>query len=178
MASPFVFFPGDRLSAAELTAACLDGHLVALGEGYIPADAVETAWMRAASLRPLLGDTLAATRESAAWVHGACAREPARHEVQRAVTRRLHEVRDRRVVYHDVPLRSDDVEIVAGVRVTTVARTLADLARSSVPHHAAVARAWMAEDPAAAELARRWFAAHPRYPGSRKATTLLSATTT
>ena len=42
MASPFLYFADDRLSAAELSAARLDGHLVELGEAYIPADAVET----------------------------------------------------------------------------------------------------------------------------------------
>ena len=42
MASPFLYFADDRLSRAELSAACLDGDLVELGEAYIPADAVET----------------------------------------------------------------------------------------------------------------------------------------
>ena len=43
MTGPFLYFPHDRLSPAELSAARLDGHVVELGEGYIPADAVETA---------------------------------------------------------------------------------------------------------------------------------------
>ena len=43
--------PDDRLSPAELSAACLDGDLVELGEAYIPADAVETRGLRAGSLR-------------------------------------------------------------------------------------------------------------------------------
>ena len=33
MASPFVYLPGAVLSRAELLSACLDGHLVPLGEG-------------------------------------------------------------------------------------------------------------------------------------------------
>ena len=47
MASPFLYQIDDRLSLAELTAARLDGHLVELGEAYIPADAVETLGLRA-----------------------------------------------------------------------------------------------------------------------------------
>ena len=86
----------QRLSAAELSAARLDGHLVELGEGYIPADAVETTHLRAASLAVLLGATLAATHLSAAWVYGAIDAAPPRHTVQRAVPRRIHHVIDRR----------------------------------------------------------------------------------
>ena len=90
MASPFLYFADDRLSTAELSAACLDGDLVELGDAYIPADAVETQALRAGSLARILGDTLAATHLSAAWIHGALPEPPARHTVQRAVPRRLH----------------------------------------------------------------------------------------
>jgi hypothetical protein len=48
--SPFLYFADDRLSSAELTAACLDGHLVSLGDAYMPADAVETRALGAGSL--------------------------------------------------------------------------------------------------------------------------------
>ena len=37
----FLYLPGARLELAELAAAALDGHLVAMGEGFIPADLVE-----------------------------------------------------------------------------------------------------------------------------------------
>ncbi|UUT35391.1 hypothetical protein [Microbacterium elymi] len=52
MGSPYLYFVGERLSQAELSAACLDGHLVELGDGYMPADAVETVALRAGSLPP------------------------------------------------------------------------------------------------------------------------------
>ena len=71
MPSPFLYFADDRLSLAELSAACLDGDLVELGEAYIPADAVETRGLRAGSLAGVLGDSLAATHLTAAWIHGA-----------------------------------------------------------------------------------------------------------
>lgn len=63
---PFLYFAGDRLSTAELTAARLDGDVVEIGEAFMPADAVETRELRAASLRSFVRDTLAVTHESAA----------------------------------------------------------------------------------------------------------------
>ncbi len=129
MTSPFLYFAGDRLSPAELSAASLDGHLVELGEGYIPADAVETKALRAESLVMLLGDVLAATHLSAAWIHGALPFPPPRHTVQRAVARRLHHLIGRRFQYRDPYVRSEDLDRVGGVFVTTPARTLADLCR-------------------------------------------------
>lgn len=133
MHTAYMFLANDRLSIAELSAARLDGHLVELGEGYIPADAVETAHLRAFSLRELLGPHLAATHESAAWIHGALGEPPPRHRAQRAVSRRLHHVIDRRLVYRDGCLAGADLCTFAGVWVTTPVRTLADLARRA--HH-------------------------------------------
>lgn len=129
MYQSYLYFANDRLSPAELSAARLDGHLVELGEGYIPADAVETAGLRAASLAMLLGSVLAATRLSAAWIHGALDEPPLRHTVQRAVERRIHHVVDRRLVYRDARVAPRDLVRIGGVPVTSRALTLADLAR-------------------------------------------------
>lgn len=178
MASPFLFFPDDRLTRTELSAACLDGHLVALGEGFMPADAVESTWMRAASLRPLVGDDLAATHLSAAWVHGALDLEPPRHDLQRTAARRLHETGGRRYRYRDVRLSPSDVALIGGVRVSTVARTLADLARSDDGAHRHVAGRWSQLDDVAARQALAWLWSNSRFPGSRRAVALLGATTT
>ncbi|TGY37513.1 SAM-dependent methyltransferase [Microbacterium laevaniformans] len=129
MGWPFLYFAGDRLSTAELSAARLDGDLVEVGEAYMPTDAVETRELRAGSLRPLMSAALALTRRSAAWVHGALAEPPVRHDVQRFSARRIHSVVDNRLVYRDVALRGEDVMAISGVAVTTPARTLADLVR-------------------------------------------------
>ena len=52
---PALFYlPGDRLMQPELSAARLDGHVVEMGEGYIPADVVEGPEARAAALRSLI----------------------------------------------------------------------------------------------------------------------------
>ncbi|WEG10491.1 hypothetical protein PU630_08125 [Microbacterium horticulturae] len=130
MGSAHLYFPGDRLSSAELSAACLDGHLISVGDAYMPADAVETAALRAGSIAPLLGEGLAATGLSAAWIHGATAGPPARHSVQRIGARRRHHVIDLRLDYHDTPLDQCDILLLGGVRVTTVARTVTDLLRA------------------------------------------------
>ena len=129
---PFLYLPGDALSATELTAARLDGDVVDVGEGFIPADAVETAELRAASLRPLLGSGLALTHASAAWVHGALGEPPARHSVQRSSERRRNAVIDARLHYRDLRVPPDEVQLIGGIPVTTPPRTLSDLVREDI----------------------------------------------
>jgi hypothetical protein len=175
MHSSYLYFADDRFSAAELSAARLDGHLVELGEGYIPADAVETTHLRAASLAVLLGDTLAATHLSAAWVYGAIDVAPARHAVQRAVPRRIHHLIDRRFLYRDGYIESDDVSMVGGVLVTAPPRTAADLARAAAtdPAAASALRGMTRVFPGVLADARRWFDAHGPVPGKRAALCVL-----
>lgn len=173
MRSLFVYYVDDRLSAAELTAARLDGHLVELGDAFIPADAVETAALRAASLRGILSDDLAATQLSAAWIHGAAVLPPARHAVQRAVPRRLHQVLGRRFVYSDRALAAGDVQRIGGVSVTTRLRTLIDLARRGDGAHVAAAHAMMRLWPDLAPAALARIAESGPFPGKRSAAALL-----
>jgi hypothetical protein len=127
---PFLYFAGDRLSGAELTAARLDGDLVEVGEAFMPADAVETREMRAGSLRAIVGETRAATHASAAWIHGALADPPIVHSVQRASTRRARIPVDVRVHVRDLLLPAADVESIGGILVTTPVRTVVDAART------------------------------------------------
>ncbi len=128
----FVYAPYDPFSPAELSAARLDGHLVELGDAYIPADAVETAALRAASMRALLGDRIAASHLSAAWVHGALDVPPVRPTVQRAVPHRIRVPHRPGVVYRDGCVPARDLVRIGGVLVTDRARTLGDLARQRV----------------------------------------------
>ena len=140
MTSPFLFFVDDRLSLAELSAARLDGDLVELGDAFIPADAIETGALRAGSLTSMLGDTLAATHLTAAWIHGALPMPPTHHTVQRAVPRRLHRLPLRHLVYRDLAVDPTDLQRVGGVWVTAPVRTLVDLARVADPDHERAAR--------------------------------------
>jgi len=175
MASVHLYFPGDRLSGAELAAACLDGHLVSLGEAYIPADAVETAALRAGSIAPLLGETLAATHLSAAWIHGATASAPARHRVQRVGVRRGRTVIDHRLEFHDTPVRHDDLVLLGGIWTTTPARTLADLARVGTGDELAAAHALVRIGVVTPHEALALLSTAGRLPGKRDAITLLRA---
>jgi hypothetical protein len=173
MPSPFLYFAGDRLSGAELSAARLDGHVVELGEGYIPADAVETSALRGGSLIGLLGASLAATHLSAAWVHGALPQPPSRHTVQRAVPRRIHQVVDRRLVYRDLQVAGADLIRVGGALVTTPERTLADLARIADDLHARAALLLSDAEPGLAARATAWLEQHRSLPGKRAALAFL-----
>ena len=129
---PFLYFADDRLSTAELTAARLDGDLVEVGEAFMPADAVETRELRAASFRSIGGPERAVTHASAAWVHGAIPDPPLIHTLQRAGRRRAAFPVDARIRVRDVALPAGDVELISGVAVTTPVRTLVDLVRDAV----------------------------------------------
>ncbi|WP_460773831.1 hypothetical protein [Microbacterium sp. GXF7504] len=174
MRSPFVYFAGELLSETELMAASLDGHLVRLGEGYVPADTVETAALRAASIAPFLGDDAAATHGSAAWILGGCDDPPVRHSVQRSVARRTRHRLDSRYVYRDPRIDPDDLVTLGGLAVTTPVRTVADLARDVGPgaRDLVLGLARIHDDVVAQAIA--WFAARGKLPGKRPALAFLA----
>jgi hypothetical protein len=179
MGWPFLYFAHDRLSPAELSAARLDGDLVEIGEGYMPADAVESAAMRAASLAPLCGERIAVGLWSAAWVYGALHEPPARHSLVRAPGRRVGNLISRRAVFHDTAIDADDVTLFADVRVTTPLRTLTDIARragqgTDPARAAAVARGLIETGLVTATAGRGFLAEHPGLPGCRRGDALLA----
>ncbi|RKS89548.1 hypothetical protein DEU37_1864 [Microbacterium sp. AG790] len=177
MGWPFLYFAGERLSTAELSAARLDGDLVEVGEAYMPTDAVETRELRAGSMRPTLSAALALTRRSAAWVHGALAEPPVRHDVQRLSVRRIHSVVDARLAYRDVALRGEDVMMISGVAVTTPARTLGDLVRDQCggADTAAAIAALLRWSPGLAAVAAQVLADGPPLHHKRAAVAVLRA---
>lgn len=138
MSWPFLYFPGDRLTGTELAAARLDGDLVEIGDAFMPADAVETPELRAASLRPLIPPATALIGPSAAWVHGATAHPPGRHCVQRISRLRINHVIDIRLTYRDHLLDIAETDTIGGLAVTTPERTLVDLARDLAAGHESV----------------------------------------
>lgn len=171
---PLIYLPGERLDLAELSAARLDGDLVEVGDGYMPADAVESPAMRAASLRAICGTRLVACLWSAAWVYGALGDPPTRHAVMRGASHRVGNLIGRRAVLHDVGAPDADVVEIAGVLVTSPLRTLVDVARQirlpeqSVRANAVVA-ALVEGRVARAEDALARIASTGRQPGSRDA---------
>ncbi|WP_337006076.1 MULTISPECIES: type IV toxin-antitoxin system AbiEi family antitoxin [unclassified Microbacterium] len=137
----FLYRPGGRLSQPELCAACIDGHVVELGDAYIPADLVETADVRATTIAHLVQPGSAACGPTAAWIHGAGDAPPAIHHVRRCVERRLRPVTNARLVFHDTVLPESDVVLLGGIPVSTPARTMLDLATTL--HRDPRVRTWM-----------------------------------
>ncbi|MEV4735078.1 MULTISPECIES: hypothetical protein [unclassified Microbacterium] len=136
-----LYLPGGRLALAELCAARLDGHLVDLGDGFIPADLVEVPATRAASLASLIPRGTAASGRTAAWIHGAGDAPPARHHVSRAIGSRFRPAPSTRLVMHDVFVDASDQMLLGGVLTTTPVRTMVDLAVAL--HRDPGVRAWM-----------------------------------
>lgn len=129
---PALFYrPGGRLSLPELSAARLDGDVVEVGEGYIPADAIEGAGARALSLSPLVPPGTAVSGISAAWVHGAGDAPPGVHHVSRISASRQRIAPSIRVVHHERRLCADDVRSISGVWVQTPEATAESLLLSS-----------------------------------------------
>lgn len=173
---PALFYlPGERLSLTELCAARIDGHVIELGEGYMPADSVEGASARARGIAVLVPAGAAVMGPSAAWIHGAGDAPPLQHHLQRAGTRRLRMRTDPRVVFHDTALPAVHHVLIAGVVVSDAARTLLDLARMSPddPACARWARALVAVRPDLVDAARALLTASGRFPGKVRAAALL-----
>ncbi|MGK3947636.1 type IV toxin-antitoxin system AbiEi family antitoxin [Microbacterium sp. K2] len=137
----FLYLPGDRLTVPELSAARIDGLVVDLGEGYIPADLVESPSARAAAIASLVPVDTAASGPSAAWIHGAGDAPPARHHVRRAVSHRIRPALPSRVILHDTALPRAHVVMIGGVPVMTPERTMVDLALGL--HRDESLRRWM-----------------------------------
>lgn len=173
MTPTLVLVPGVRLSAAELSAAKLDGDVVPLDAVYAPADAAETPTLRAAALAGLVAGTVAVTRLAAAWLYGAVDEPPARVCVQRAVPRRITHVLDPRLDYRDALLPEADAVLIGGVRVTTPARTLGDLARDRQPVSTAAARQLIAHGDVTAAAGLAVVRAAGAVPGKRAALRVL-----
>jgi hypothetical protein len=167
----FVYLPGDRLTLPELSSARLDGHVVELGEGYIPADLVEGPALRARMIAGLVPAGTAASGPTAAWIHGAGDTPPTPHHVHRAVERRFRPDPDHRLIFHDTRVPASDVQLLGGVLTTTPVRTMVDLALTTTrdPRMLVWMRLLAAESPPLVEEAERSLSARTRVPGSRGA---------
>jgi hypothetical protein len=174
---PSLFYrPGALLSQQELSAARLDGLLVEVGEGYMPADLPEDAGARATALAPILSAGYAASGPTAAWVHGVGDAPPQRHHLQRAADRRPRVELRRNVVMHEGQVPPGDLTFVAAVPVTTPLRTLTDLVLTSSRYReCAVWMRSMAEAcPALVPQVQTLLAGRSRMPGKRAALATVS----
>jgi hypothetical protein len=171
----FLYLPGARFSIAELSAARIDGHVVEVGDAYVPADLVEGPDVRASALAALVRPGTAASGPTAAWIHGAGDAPPAVHHVKRAVDRRLRPHTSARLVFHDTLLAASDLHLIGGIPVSTPVRTMLDLATGL--HRDPRMLPWMnllADlDPQLASEAATRLGGMRRVPGSRVGTAAL-----
>ncbi|MDP3949857.1 SAM-dependent methyltransferase [Microbacterium sp.] len=175
---PSLFYrPGALLSQQELGAARLDGLLVEVGEGYMPADLPEDAGARAAAVSPILSPGYAASGPTAAWVHGVGDTPPARHHTQRAVDHRPRIDQRRDVIAHEGRVPHSDLIVIGEIPVTTPLRTLTDLVLTSGRYRECAV--WMPEMAAAfpslVPQVQTLLAARSRMPGKRAAMSAVAA---
>ena len=169
---PSLFYrPGALLSQPELSAARIDGLLVEVGEGYMPADLPEDAAARATSLSPILVPGFAVCGPSAAWVQGAGDAPPSRHHLQRVSERRPRVTSADHVVIHERRIDSAEVMLIDGIAVTTPVRTLTDLVLGAGrdPETDRWMRCLASAVPELLPVVRRLIAARTRMPGKRAA---------
>lgn len=122
-----VLSPAD-LPLAELCGARLDGEVYANGDGWCPVDEVDDAATRSRAAALLVPPRAIAERMTAAWIYGACP-EPARQQFCVDAACRVKMILSPRIRLREVALPTDDVVVLPGMRVTTPARTMADIAR-------------------------------------------------
>lgn len=126
------------LPLAELHSLKLDGLLVPLDEAFVPVDLPAGPAERARSLAPYCDKRLIVEQLSAAWVWGALASPPLRHELCASLGARSRSVHPPRLVVREVVISEGDWVELGGVRVTTPMRTAIDLARFSESFDAAL----------------------------------------
>lgn len=127
--SAAVYVPDHQLSASELQCAVFDGELVALGEGFLPIDAPETAFARAASLAPVVLDSrVIISDRSAAWVWG-WGTVPRNVTTCVSISARIPSPDRRRLCAREVVIDQHEQIVLGEVVVTSPLRTLLDLAR-------------------------------------------------
>lgn len=169
---PSLFYrPGALLSQSELSSARIDGILVEIGEGYMPADVPEDPAARATSLRPLLPSGHALCGPTAAWVYGVGDAPPSRHHVQRVSARRPRVQPVRTVVLHERIIDESETHLIGITPVTTRLRTLTDLVMAA--GNDAETAVWMTRfadgAPSLLPQVRSIIAGRERLPGKRAA---------
>jgi hypothetical protein len=120
---------GRDLPRAELGALVLDGEAYRLGDCVAAIDEVPGPTTRATALALELPSRLIVEQHSAAWVWGALALPPVRHEVCSDVCARTRPALDNRLTVREVVILHEDVVQLGGTTVTSPMRTAIDLAR-------------------------------------------------
>jgi hypothetical protein len=122
----------DRdLPLSELQAARLDGEVYRVDECFSPIDEIEQRDHRGLALAAVFPPRLIAEQRTAAWVLGALARPPTRHQFCAAITTRVRPTGLGPTTVREVVIAPEEVLDCGGQAVTTPLRTAVDLARFS-----------------------------------------------
>lgn len=125
-----VLSPVD-LPRAELDAARLDGELVSIDGCFAPIDEPDRAALRAGSLAARYSPRLIAEQRSAAWVLGVLDAPPNTHQLCAGLDARVRPTDLTGIEVREVVIDQADLISVGGFRITSVLRTVVDLARFS-----------------------------------------------
>lgn len=141
----------------------------------MPPDVPEGSAARIASIAQVLSPGYAASGTTAAWLHGLGDAAPLHHHIQRVSDRRPRLRPRRNVTVHEMLLAPEDVEQIAAATVTTLSRTMTDLALRA--HRDADSAHWLRgaafAKPELLSPVRDQIASRPRLPGKRAALTVL-----
>jgi len=127
---PSVLSKND-LPSAELQCAALDGEVYPLDSCYCPIDEFDTIHLRARALGTALDSRIIAERMTAAWVWNAALNPPRRHELCVATGARTRPASDLNAVLREVVIDESEIDLIAGVQVTSRLRTVIDILRFS-----------------------------------------------
>ncbi|KQR64466.1 hypothetical protein [Frigoribacterium sp. Leaf172] len=119
-----------QLSETELRVAALDGEVYPIGDCWAEIATPDDPVLRASSVAGLFGRHVIAARDSAAWILMAPGGPPWRHFGIVPPAAR-HRGPDGRVAISEMTIDGDEIVDLAGVQVTTPARTALDIARAS-----------------------------------------------
>ncbi len=161
------------LPAAELQAARLDGELYPAADGFAPIDEIETPASRAHAALVGAGPGVIAERRTAAWIWGALPRAPRPAEVCIDSSRGRCGVHRLAAPPREVLITAAEVVDFGQARVTTVLRTVVDLARfpggggGGGGGDDAAIRRLMVDHDLELDGIRDYLAGRPRLPGKR-----------
>jgi hypothetical protein len=130
--TPVPFVDGARFSPAELSALRLDGHTMAVGDLGFPLGAGPSFAERCRAIAALVEQQVIAERLTVLWICGCLDEPPVPLQICVDTRLRVAPPRDTRATLRQVVIDAEDVEVHHCLRMTTPARTVADLLRQ--PH--------------------------------------------
>jgi hypothetical protein len=127
--TPIPFVDGTRFSPAELSALRLDGETMTRGDFVFPVGPGPTFVERCRALSSVIDPRAIAERRTVLWLCGCLEQPPVPLEVCVDTRQRVPAPQEARSTLRQVVIDVDDIDVHHGVRMTSPARTMADLLR-------------------------------------------------